>query len=52
MNMQMDVNHLKMNSSKTKLSTIASRQWIIKCTTTEINVNGEMVAQCNETKYL
>ena len=47
----MDQNRLKMNSSNTKFMLIGSRQQL-KCVTTEININGDMVQQSTVIKYL
>ena len=47
----MDLNHLKMNDSKTEFIMFASRQMLQKCVTTELNVKGSNI-QCNIIKYL
>ena len=48
----MDVNRLKMNSSKTEFILFGSRGQLQKCTTNSINVNGVEVKQSCCIKYL
>ena len=48
----MDRNRLKMNSAKTDFILIGSRQQLVKCKTTSILANGEMVQRSSIIKYL
>ena len=48
----MDGNRLKMNSAKTDFILIGSRQQLVKCKTTSILANGEMVQRSSIIKYL
>ena len=48
----MDRNRLKMNSAKTDFILIGSRQQLVKCKTTSILANDEMVQRSSIIKYL
>ena len=48
----MNENRLKMNNSKTEVIFFGSRQHLLKCNTTSINVNGEDISRGGNIKYL
>ena len=48
----MDINWLKMNDGKTEFILYGSRQQLLKCETTSINVNGNSIKRAEWTKCL
>ena len=48
----MDINWLKMNDGKTESILYGSRQQLLKCETTSINVNGNSIKRAECIKYL
>ena len=48
----MDINRLKMNSSKTEFIMIGSRQQLLKCNTENINITGDIIPRKPIFKYL
>ena len=48
----MDINWLKMNDGKTEFILYGSREQLLKCETTSINVNGNSIERAECIKYL
>ena len=48
----MDINQLKMNDGKTYFILYGSRQQLLKCETTSININGNSIERAECIKYL